>query len=89
MMVVDGVFFIVGILFLLVFCYLFFLSAVSFLPEEKKQRLDPLTRFAIIIPAHDEAELIGSTLDALGAVDYPQELYDVVVIADNCADETA
>jgi len=89
MIILDVVFFSIGVLFLLVFCYLFFLAVASFVPEKKKQRFGPRTRFVILIPAHNEAELIGPTLDSLGAVDYPQELYEVVVLADNCTDETA
>jgi cellulose synthase/poly-beta-1,6-N-acetylglucosamine synthase-like glycosyltransferase len=88
MIVLDAVFFVIGILFLLILCYLFFLAAASFLPEKKQQYFGPRTRFAIIIPAHNEEELIGATLDALGTVDYPQELYEAVVIADNCTDKT-
>lgn len=47
------------------------------------------TRFAVLIPAHDEASNIETTLASLAAVDYPTDSYEVVVIADNCTDETA
>ncbi len=48
----------------------------------------PWRRFAVLIPAHDEERLIGSTLDSLASVDYPRELVSVHVVADNCTDDT-
>jgi len=45
--------------------------------------------FIILIPAHNEEQVLGKTLAALKKLDYPQDRYQVVVIADNCTDETA
>jgi hypothetical protein len=42
-----------------------------------------------LIPAHDEALLIRDCLTSFRAHRYPKSLIRVVVIADNCADETA
>lgn len=49
----------------------------------------PVTRYAIVIPAHNEAALIGNTVRSVLESDYPGGLRHVVVIADNCTDETA
>ena len=46
-------------------------------------------RFIVLIPAHDEEEVIGRALQSLREVDYPDQRLEVVVIADNCRDETA
>ncbi len=46
-------------------------------------------RFAALIPAHNEAEMIGRCVDSLVAQDYPRDRYRVVVVADNCTDATA
>ncbi len=47
-------------------------------------------RVAYIIPAHNEANVIYNTVkDLVENQDYPKELYDVYVIADNCTDDTA
>jgi len=48
----------------------------------------PKRRYVVLIPAHDEERLIGSSLDSLAAVDYPSELVAVHVVADNCSDGT-
>lgn len=46
-------------------------------------------RFAVLVPAHNEALLIGRLLLNLEDLDYPREGYDVHVVADNCEDDTA
>jgi cellulose synthase/poly-beta-1,6-N-acetylglucosamine synthase-like glycosyltransferase len=50
---------------------------------------EPHSRLAVVVPAHDERDQIGQTVESLLRQTYPRELYDVVVIADNCADDTA
>ncbi|HEX8997892.1 MAG TPA: glycosyltransferase family 2 protein [Ktedonobacterales bacterium] len=49
----------------------------------------PLTRFAIVIPAHDEQDVIGALLVSVRGITYPGDAFDVYVIADNCGDDTA
>lgn len=50
---------------------------------------DSSTRFQLVIPAHNEEAMIAETLQAVMALDYPSDLLDVHVIADNCTDLTA
>ncbi len=47
------------------------------------------TRFAVIIPARNEEAVLAGLLDSLNKQVYPRELFDVLVIADNCTDKTA
>ncbi|MEO7330191.1 MAG: glycosyltransferase family 2 protein, partial [Minicystis sp.] len=49
----------------------------------------PELRFAVVVPAHDEAAGIAATVKSLRALDYPPSLYRIVVVADNCKDDTA
>ncbi|MGO9597066.1 MAG: glycosyltransferase family 2 protein [Isosphaeraceae bacterium] len=49
----------------------------------------PRARFLVLIPAHDEEEGIAATLRSCLALDYPADLFKVLVIADNCTDQTA
>lgn len=53
-------------------------------PEAKKQH-----KYAIMVAARNEAAVIGNLIDSIRAQDYPQELVDVFVVADNCEDKTA
>ena len=48
-----------------------------------------LHRYAAIISARNEANVIGGLIDSLKAQNYPSELLDIFVIADNCTDNTA
>lgn len=49
----------------------------------------PLSRFAIFIPAHNEETVIENIVDNLKQMNYPEDSYDMYVIADNCTDSTA
>jgi cellulose synthase/poly-beta-1,6-N-acetylglucosamine synthase-like glycosyltransferase len=49
----------------------------------------PQRRFAIAIPAHNEAAVLPATLDQLQRQAYPDELFDIYVAADHCTDATA
>ncbi len=45
--------------------------------------------FALIVAAHNEEIVIDGIVESLKALDYPKELYDIFVVADNCTDKTA
>ena len=47
-----------------------------------------LNRFAVLIPARNEEAVIGNLLDSLKEMDYPDDLYDVYAIVNNCTDHT-
>ena len=47
------------------------------------------TRFLILVPAHNESEYLRPTIRSIFALDYPCMQFDIVVIADNCTDNTA
>lgn len=49
----------------------------------------PTTSFSIIIPARNEAANIGSCLQSIAQQNYPQHLFEVIVIDDFSTDETS
>ncbi len=49
----------------------------------------PKRTFRIVVPAHDEEAGIAATVENLLAIDYPRDLFEVWVVADNCRDGTA
>ncbi len=55
------------------------------LPES----VPPWSRFAIVIPAHNEERVVAQLIASCRALHYPQELFDIYVVADNCEDGTA
>jgi cellulose synthase/poly-beta-1,6-N-acetylglucosamine synthase-like glycosyltransferase len=64
-------------------------AIVVALRPARRPTKQPTTRFAILIPAHNEASVISKLLASLRQLDYPPELFTPLVIADNCTDETA
>jgi len=57
--------------------------------KDKPMLENKQNRFMAIIPAHNEETVIGNLVNSLRNQDYPKELYDIYVIADNCTDRTA
>jgi 1,2-diacylglycerol 3-beta-glucosyltransferase len=70
--------------------WLMILSILSF-GLRPPQRTGPNRRrhFAVLIPAHNEEISIGHTIRSIRSVEYPSDAFDVIVIADNCSDDTA
>jgi cellulose synthase/poly-beta-1,6-N-acetylglucosamine synthase-like glycosyltransferase len=68
--------------------YLFVLTVRSSRSGSPAYRA-PGARFAIVVPAHDEAAGIAATVESVLAVDYPLDRFEVIVVADNCTDDTA
>jgi len=70
--------------------YLLLLALLAlFVPIRKQLRTKQIREFAFVVPAHNEEITIEKTIRSLLDVDYPREQFDVIVIADNCSDETA
>ena len=70
--------------------YQFFVSVCSFLKvKDKPLKVNKQHKFMAIIPAHNEEAVVGNLVESLKKLDYPRELYDIYVIADNCTDKTA
>ena len=68
--------------------YYMCVSIFSFFPSGYKKAGDEKKSFAIIIPAHNEAEVLPALLRSLFNQTYPRGLYDVFVMADRCDDGT-
>ena len=74
------------------FVFTFYLCVIGFFgmwrrPEEKI--ITPEKKFAVIVAAHNESAVIEPLIANLKELEYPAELYDIYVIADNCTDDTA
>ena len=46
-------------------------------------------KFALLIAARNEENVIGNLIDSIKLQKYPKELIDIFVVADNCTDSTA
>lgn len=68
--------------------YLALLTMLSAQPPSPARSLRSL-RFDVLVPAHNESAGIVRTIDNLKTLDWPQDRYRLIVIADNCDDDTA
>jgi 1,2-diacylglycerol 3-beta-glucosyltransferase len=70
--------------------YLLVLAVAYFAVREPKRiESKRFRRFAILVPAHNEELLISRLCESLLTINYPRDLYEIFVIADNCNDKTA
>ncbi|HOZ55060.1 MAG TPA: glycosyltransferase family 2 protein [Clostridia bacterium] len=70
--------------------YQIIVSLCSLIKVKEKPILEKKeNRFMAIIPAHNEDAVVANLVESLKKQNYPKELYDIYVIADNCTDKTA
>lgn len=81
--------FILAALFTACYCYQIVFFFVRLLKKRRCFQARKLCRYAVLIAARNESAVIGQLLDSIREQDYPQELLDVYVVADNCTDDTA
>ena len=85
---------IIEAVFALPILYVCLVSAAAILRARRHKKnaivfSPPFARFAILIPAHNEAGILGVLLESLAALHYPRNCFTVYVVADNCTDATA
>lgn len=54
------------------------------LPKQAEAKI----RFAVLVPARNEAGVVGHLVGSLMRQDYPREKFDVIVIPNGCTDDT-
>ena len=86
---VQAINFIIGTLLTVCFAYQFFYILIALFKKEKAHGPEKMHRYAILISARNEENVIGHLLESIHAQDYPAELIKVFVAADNCTDRTA
>ena len=64
------------------------LAGVLFCKRPERAKQPPRKRIAAIIPARNEALVIGKLVESLIRQDYPRQLFDVYVVPNNCDDDT-
>ncbi|WP_446899820.1 glycosyltransferase family 2 protein [Clostridium sp. LBM24168] len=83
--------FIFQIAVVLITMYYFVLSLFGLYKkkDDGAKYCNPEKRFALLVAAHDEEMVIGKIIESLKDIEYPKDMYDIFVIADNCSDKTA
>lgn len=81
--------FVILIFFTLCYSYQFVYAFVALVSKPKTKTAKKLHRYAVIISARNESAVIGELIKSIKQQNYPAELVDVYVVADNCTDNTA
>lgn len=73
--------------------YQFIYIIVALVGDWKRKKIHyeakTLHRYAFIIAARNENAVIGNLIKSIKSQNYPSDLIDVIVVADNCTDNTA
>jgi len=68
--------------------YFIFVSLFALFPQKRREKFQPKNKFAVVIPARNEELVIGNLIDSLQEQKYPRSLFDIIVIPNNCTDDT-
>lgn len=79
----------IQILIICVTLYYFSLAIIGLQRRPENKGYATVNRFAIVIAAHNEESVIEPLIDNIKRLDYPRNLFDIYVVADNCTDRTA
>lgn len=85
----DAVLAVLGLPVLFACGYLGVMALSSYPLERSVAAGGPAVKFDIVVPAHNESAGIAETVRSLLAVEYPEGQRRVLVVADNCSDDTA
>ena len=77
------------ILFTLCFSYQLLYVIVSLIRKPRHLTAKKNHRYAALICARDESEVILDIIKSIHMQNYPKELIDIYIVADNCTDNTA
>lgn len=88
----DVIFAVIAVLGFYVTIHTLYYLVISFFGFGKAKRdyelIEDQTKFLILVAAHNEEKVIGSTLANLQKIDYKKDLYDIYVVNDNSTDRT-
>jgi cellulose synthase/poly-beta-1,6-N-acetylglucosamine synthase-like glycosyltransferase len=75
---------------IIIILYQLYISVFGFKRVSKDyQDHEPKLKYLVLVPAHNEEAVISGIIENLKGMDYPDELYDFYILADNCDDQTA
>ncbi len=80
---------VLSIIFILSFAYRYVYILIRIFTKKRKHKTGKLNRYAVLIAARNEEVVIGQLIDSIHKQDYPSDLVDIYLVADNCTDNTA
>jgi len=80
---------IISVLFSVCYFHQIVYVLVGLITKPKRFTAKKQHKYAVIVSARNEANVVGNLIDSIHAQNYPKELIDTFVVADNCTDDTA
>lgn len=80
---------IITLLFAACYFYQFIYIFVPFVKKSRAAEAGKLHRYAVLIAARNEEAVIAKLIESIKNQNYPSELIEIFVVADNCTDNTA
>lgn len=77
------------VLFFICYSYQIIYIPIALFVKRKNTVAEKKNRYAILIAAKNEENVIGNLIKSLKQQKYPQDMIDIFVAADNCDDKTA
>lgn len=81
--------FVISVLFTICYFYQFVYVLIGLFRKTTPLSAKVNHHYAVVISARNESNMIGNLIDSIRAQNYPKELIDIFVVADNCTDNTA
>lgn len=78
----------IGVLFTLNGLYYLAVALLGFARLRRLPETAPATRFAVVTAARNEEAVVGNLVDSLERQNYPRGLFDIIVVPNNCTDDT-
>lgn len=85
---IYGLMFILGIPFIAYCLYNLIIGLVGYRRHTRFNQHAPKNRMCAVIAARNESTVIGNLIDTLKAQHYPEDLFDIYVLPNNCTDDT-
>jgi cellulose synthase/poly-beta-1,6-N-acetylglucosamine synthase-like glycosyltransferase len=79
----------IGVLFFVCYFYQMIYLIVPFFEKKKERGTAAFHRYAVLVAARNEEEVIGQLIESIRSQSYPMEWVEIFVVADNCTDDTA
>ncbi|WP_297634251.1 glycosyltransferase family 2 protein [uncultured Clostridium sp.] len=87
--VIYGVTAVFQVLVFILTMYYLVLGVIGLWKKKDVKDYTPRKKFAMLVAAHNEEVVISGIVDSMKKLNYPKDMYEVFVIADNCTDKTA
>ncbi len=80
---------ILGVILFVCYAYQLVYLFPTFFVRKKNAENIPMHKFGVLIAARNEEHVIANLIESIREQDYPDNLTDIFMVADNCTDKTA